>query len=222
MTGRTKILALIFSTTAVVGAAALIAGVAVFARWAKSMWEGDPYPAARPAATAERLDGHTQSVYDALGLPRARLDDDRPGRGMEAGGSACPRQGLRHLPENLRDTPPAEPGVVDVREEWALKGVPRAEAEPALERVRHHLTRQGWKVIRFDDSTPGHELWLHLKHPRTGDTIRVATNSEDRLSVSAYAECARYPSDTERDYYGALRLPPQQAPAQLRRTHSPA
>ncbi|WP_157868680.1 hypothetical protein [Streptomyces caatingaensis] len=214
MTGRTK--TLLISTTALAGAAALVMGVVSFARWAKTVWEGDPYPLARPAATATRLDGHTQSVYDALGLPRARLDDDWAGRGVEAEGYACPRQGLRHLPDNLNDNPPAAPHVVDVREEWALKDVPRAEAGPALERVRQRLTRQGWKVTKFDAATPGHELWLTLDHPATGDTLQIQTNPGNRLMISAHAACARYPSDTDLDSSGRPALPTHRAPAQLR------
>ncbi|WP_344961480.1 hypothetical protein, partial [Streptomyces thioluteus] len=188
MTRRRK--TLIVSTTGLVGVGALIAGVLAFVQWAEPFWEGEPYPVARPAATAERLDGHTQSVYDALGLRRARLDDKWPGQGLEAKGSACHRRGLQHRLDEFNDTPPSEPHVVDMRESWALKGVSRAQAKPALERVRQKLTRQGWKVTLSEDSQYG--LQLSLKHPGTGDVLSMGTYPEDRLDVSAHAACARY------------------------------
>ncbi|MFD7371186.1 hypothetical protein [Streptomyces mirabilis] len=60
--------------------------------------EGDPYSVADPAATAQRLDGHTQHVYDALRLFDAELADNWPGAAWRptvpaatTGGSAtCP------------------------------------------------------------------------------------------------------------------------------------
>ncbi|KNB49345.1 hypothetical protein [Streptomyces caatingaensis] len=220
MTGRRK--RLIISTAALVGIGALLTGVLAFVQWAEPKWEGEPYPVARPADTAARLDRHTQTVYDALDLPRARLDDHDPDQGLKADPSACRRRGLQHKLDDYQDPPPSEPHVVAVQENWTLRGVPRSEAAPALERVRRKVTRLGWKVI------PGRPypdtIGLVLEHPGTGDRISLMTYPEDGLNVSADAACAKYPSGTELDRSDVPLLPPMHAPERLRRdpAHSPA
>ncbi|GGX82760.1 hypothetical protein GCM10010324_30550 [Streptomyces hiroshimensis] len=199
--------------------AAVAAGAIGFGRWLDGAWQGTPYPVADPAATARRLDGHTQALYDALGLPRAGLAEDWPGDGMHAGLSSCPRRGLRHFPEGLSDSPPSEPGVTTVSEDWALKGVSPAQAGPALERARERMTQRGWKVTDYEHSGP--RLWLRLTHPGTGDSLSAEAYPGDRLGVAAYADCARYPSDTPMDLYDKPRLPARQAPAPLRQAAVP-
>lgn len=129
---------------------ALVAVVG-FARWFAPIWDGTPYPVADPAATARELEGHTQSAYAALGLPRAELAD-WPGAGLAADGHDCHLRGMRHWSERGIAYPPQAPGVVTVSDTWGLRGVPRAEAEPALERVRKALTQQGWKVTDYANS----------------------------------------------------------------------
>ena len=47
----------------------------VVAQLVERFWNGHPYPVAAPAATACRLDGRTQAVYDAVDLPHAELAD---------------------------------------------------------------------------------------------------------------------------------------------------
>ncbi|PSJ25293.1 hypothetical protein B7P34_28950 [Streptosporangium nondiastaticum] len=202
------------ATAAVLAFAAVAAGMTAFTGWAREVWRGTPYPVADPAATARRLDGRTQALYDALGLTRAELDDDGPGDGLATGKSSCDRRGLRDLPKNISDSPPSEPGVTTVRDEWTLKGVPRAEAGPALERAGQRLTRQGWKVTRYEHSDL--RLWLFLKHPDTGDTVGVEELPGDRLGITARSECARIPSGTPMNLAEEPLLPAQRAPVQLR------
>lgn len=185
-----------------------------FVRWFGPAWQGTPYPLADPAVTARRLDGHTQSVYDALGLPRAELDAAGSRRGMETGVTLCYPRGLRHLNEQLADSPPAEPQVVNVSDEWLLRGVSRTQAGPALERARDGLTRQGWKVIAYQNS--GDDLRLDLTPPGTDDTVSVTAYPGNRLQVGARSKRARYASDTPLNDRREPRLPAQQAPTQLR------
>ncbi|MFK0022523.1 hypothetical protein [Streptomyces sp. NPDC090798] len=177
--------------------------------------EGDPYPVADPAATAQRLDGHTQRVYDALRLFDVELVDNWPGGGVEADGSSCYYRGFSNLSKQLSDSPPSVPGVVDVDSEWALKGVSPAQAKAALRHAKGELVRQGWKVTSYEESKFWNEL--SMRPPGTDDTVSVEAYPGDRLGVRAYAECARYPSGTPMGAYGDPELPSQQAPLQLRR-----
>ncbi|WP_327416059.1 hypothetical protein [Streptomyces sp. NBC_01233] len=193
---------------------ALVAVVG-FARWFAPIWDGTPYPVADPAATARELEGHTQSAYAALGLPRAELAD-WPGAGLAADGHDCHLRGMRHWSERGIAYPPQAPGVVTVSDTWGLRGVPRAEAEPALERVRKALTQQGWKVTDYANSPDLHQAELRLELPGTGRTLSLTTYPGDRLEVAAHADCARYPSGTPLTGGGDPRLPAPSAPSQLR------
>ncbi|MFF4657504.1 hypothetical protein [Streptomyces sp. NPDC001381] len=190
-----------------------VAGAVGLARCAERLWEGDPYPVEDPSVTALRLDGHTQSVYDALALPDAELDPDWPGEGQQAD-SSCTYRGLKHFPGQLNDTPPSMPGVVSVSSEWALKGVPSGQAMTALRRARKQLTERGWKVTTYE--SVNHAIQLRLQPPDSDDTVWVATYPRGRLEVAAYAECARYPSGTPMNDGGEPDLPAPGAPAQLR------
>ncbi|MFF4038691.1 hypothetical protein [Streptomyces sp. NPDC001816] len=189
-----------------------VAGTVGFVR----LWNGEPYPVADPATTATRLDGYTQAVYDALDLPNAELDTDRPGRGMEADGYGCSYSGLSHLSEQLSDSPPIPPGVVNVSDEWALKGVSRAQAVSALQRARKQLTRRGWEVTGYENSRI--RLWLALKPSDSDDGVWIEAYPANRLEVAARtADCARYPSGTPLNSLDEPAMPPQVAPVQLRR-----
>lgn len=203
---------LLVTSAAVLALAGTVVGMVGFARSFERLWEGDPYPVANPAATAQRLDGHTQAVYDALGLPHAQLDPDWPGGGSEVDG--CYYRGLKHWSEQLSDSPPSLPHVVGVSNEWALKRVSRDQAVSALRRVRKELTRQGWKVTAYENSRAWLSLTLTL--PDTDDTVSIQTYPRDRLQVSAYADCARYPSGTPVNDLHEPELPAQGAPVQLR------
>ncbi|MFF9277584.1 hypothetical protein [Streptomyces griseosporeus] len=169
------------------------------------------YPLADPVATATRLDGYTQTAYDALGLTGAALDDAWPGGGLEAEGWNCYS---RDLGDQLSDSPPSEPGVVRVSDEWAVKGVSHARAVAALRRARGELAARGWKVTDFDD-TP-QRLRLRLKPPGSDDKVSVEEYPGGRLQVGAYADCARYPEGTALDAQGDPEVPEQRAPVQLR------
>ncbi|MFI2369357.1 hypothetical protein [Streptomyces sp. NPDC018833] len=198
----------------VASSAVLVVAVAVgLAQWAERLWEGDPYPVEDPSATALRLDGHTQSLYDALGLPDAELDPDWPGGGQEAS-SSCNYRGLKHFSKQLNDTPPSMPGVVKVSSEWALKGVSWGQAQTALRRAREQLTEHGWKVTTYE--SVNHAIQLRTQPPGTDDTVWVEAYPRDRLGVVAYSECARYPSGTPMNGWNEPELPAQGAPTQLR------
>ncbi|MEV5508827.1 hypothetical protein [Streptomyces orinoci] len=174
-------------------------------RW----WDGEPYPVADPVAAARRLDARTQAVYEVLGLPRAAVDGGWPGREFEASGYDCQPRGMRHWPEGLRDSPTSAPGVVDVRAAWGLKGVTRAQAEGALQRVRTVMTRRGWRTAEYRNE--GDSLWLKLKPADSEDTVALEWYPAG-LEVAASSPCARYPSGTEVDQLGHPVLPPQEAP----------
>ena len=93
------------------------------------IWNGHPYSLAAPAATAHRLDGHTRAVYDALGLPHAKLADY--GTGWDADVDDCPRRGLRHLPDGLRDSGvPSAPHTVKITDAWPCRASPAPKRHP--------------------------------------------------------------------------------------------
>lgn len=178
------------------------------------LWAGEPYPVADPVTTASRLDGYTQTTYDALDLPNAELDTDWPGAGAEARGDSCHYRGLRHLDKQISDSPPGMPGVVSVHTEWALKGVPEVEALSAMRRAREELTRRGWRVT--DSMNKPYWHYLVLKPSGSDDEVRIWTYPHGRLEVAAYSDCARYPTGTRLDPLDAPVLPQQVAPTQLR------
>ncbi|MFE9404042.1 hypothetical protein ACFYNY_20000 [Streptomyces sp. NPDC006530] len=195
-------------------AAGMVTATAYAAKWFEGVWNGRPYPVAAPASTAQRLDAHTQAVYDALALPHPALDENWPGGGVEATGYSCHPVGLRHFFDNLSDTPPSEPQVVAVHDAWALKGVPLAEAVTAAERARVALTHQGWKVT--ENKHTSSDLVLRLTAPDSSDTVGIEAYPQDRLQVFAAADCARYPAGTPLDTASDPRLPAPQAPSALR------
>jgi hypothetical protein len=164
-----------------------------------------------PAATARRLDARTQTVYDALGLPHAELADY--GTGLDADVDDCPRHGLRHLPDGLRDSRvPSEPHTAKISDDVALQGIPLAQAAPALQRVRDTLTQQRWKVVSPVPSLA--DLQLRLSAPDSADTVTVQAYDDGRLQISANAACARYPADTPLTDLGRPELPDLKTPVQ--------
>ncbi|WP_209468466.1 hypothetical protein [Streptomyces avidinii] len=123
---------------------------------------------------------------------------------------------MRHWSQRGIAYPPEAPGVVAVSDTWSLGGVPRAEAEPALERVRKAMTQQGWKVADYENSSDRHQAELRLELPGTGRTLSLVTYPGDRLEVAAQADCARYPSGTPLNTQGDPLLPTPPVPAELR------
>ncbi|MFE4819549.1 hypothetical protein ACFRFU_24590 [Streptomyces sp. NPDC056704] len=190
------------------------AGGVRLARGAGRLWNGASYPVADPAVTAQRLDGLTQQVYDALDVRQATLDPKWPGGGQGVDGSGCYYTGLKDLTKQVSDSPPSVPGVVAVSSEWGLKGVTPSQAVSALRRARKELTRRGWKLTRYEISD--HWTVLSVQPPGTDDIVQVEAFPYDRLGVVAYSECARYPSGTPMTEWGDPQLPAQQAPAPLR------
>ncbi|GHB29825.1 hypothetical protein GCM10010331_15230 [Streptomyces xanthochromogenes] len=195
-------------------AAGALTATAYAAQWFEGVWNGRPYPVAAPASTAQRLDARTQAVYDALALPHGALDENWAGGGMDATGYSCHPVGLRHFFDNLSDTPPSEPHVVDVHDNWAVKGVALAEAVTAVERARVALTHQGWKVTEYEHTSS--RLVLRLTAPDSSDAVGIEAYPEDRLQVFTTAECARYPEGTPLDSAGDPQLAAPQAPSTLR------
>ncbi|MGQ5635361.1 MULTISPECIES: hypothetical protein [unclassified Streptomyces] len=177
------------------------------------LWDGKPYPMADPATAATRLGGDTQAVYDALDLPTAELDTAGD---FEADGYGCQYRGLKHLSEQLADSPGNPPGVVEVRAGWALKGVSRAEAVSAMQRARRELARRGWEVADYENSR--FRLWLSMKPAGGDDRVTVEANPGGRLEVEAHtADCIRYPPGTPMDGPDEPALPYPVAPVQLRK-----
>ena len=191
-----------------------LTAAAIGAAWLGRFWNGDPYPIADPAVTSQRLDGVTEEVYEALGLPQAELDPDWPGNGLEADGEGCYYTGLKDLFKELSDSPPSVPGVVSVSSEWVLKGVASDQAKAALRRARKELERRGWKVTSYE--TSHHVIRLGIEPPETGDAVWVEAYPRDRLEIAAHSECSRYPSGTPVNDLDEPDLPAQQAPTRLR------
>ncbi|MFE6871187.1 hypothetical protein ACFVFS_32100 [Kitasatospora sp. NPDC057692] len=189
---------------------------------AVELWQGDPFPVADPVAVAQRLDGQTQSIYDALQLPPTRLVPDWPGGGIEATVHDCHARGLG---EALNDSPPEEPGTAAVHASWALADVPAAEAVEAMARARRTLTAAGWTVTSSTE-TPAEDASLRLRPPATADgvTVRagVSVYPNGALAVFAVTECLRYPDGTAVDTEGRPRVPDvPTAPSALRSRSTP-
>lgn len=179
---------------------------------ANRVWNGAPYPVADPAATARRLDGHTQAVYDVLGLPDAELDTNPYDVGQTAGEN-CGYPGLGHVSAQLNGS--HVPGVVTVSSSWRLRGVTRAQADSALARSRQALAGKGWQVTEYRN-IHDRVIGVEAQPPGSGDRVHISAFPGDRFEVTAHAECARYPSKTSLDETGVPTLPAQQAPARLR------
>ncbi|GHF86867.1 hypothetical protein GCM10018790_75460 [Kitasatospora xanthocidica] len=184
----------------VVAGAVVFGGVRV-----TGAWEGDPFPAADPAATAEHLNDRTLAVYDALGLPDGLPLDLGHSRGVEANTSDCHRRGLTHFVDSLEDNPPHEPRTAAISAGFTLTGLTHEQASEAMDRARRSLTGQGW-TVGFRDF---HEdIQLKLTPPTTGPggvPDKVFVDYYDRsgfFTIDASAECAHYLDDTPVNYEG--------------------
>ncbi|MFJ9846788.1 hypothetical protein ACIRYZ_41430 [Kitasatospora sp. NPDC101155] len=201
---------LALSATVVLGAVAL--GRAV---------EGEPYPVADPAATAEHLNGRVLAAYDALSLPEAPVLNPELSLGVKADVYRCHGRGLGSFLDNLSDSPPSEPRTAAIGAGFTVTGLTHPQAVEAALRARRTLTGQGWKVVSYEEFDG---LRLNLKPPNVGPgsvsgTVLVAYHDGSGfLEVSAFAECVRYPSDTPVDFEGKPEhLPALALPAQIRR-----
>ncbi|MFD5700458.1 hypothetical protein [Streptomyces lasiicapitis] len=197
-----------------VGGAAALAAIVGAGLWFEGVWRGEPYPVADPAASSRTLDERSQTVYDALGLPDARLDAERSGPRAYTDAYNCDRRGLRTWSHGLDPSPPSEPHVVSVSYDWTLRDVPRARAVTALKDARKELTRQGWRVAEHRNDRYG--LELSMRPPKDGTSVTITAYPGSRLEVSAYADCARYPAGTPMDMDGEPELAAMRAPVQLR------
>ncbi|WP_190012858.1 hypothetical protein [Streptomyces lucensis] len=191
-----------------------VTALAAVGLWLKWAWEGDSFPVADPAVTADRLDGRAGEVYDALGLPDAHLDREWPGSGVEAEEDCYWTSGLSHLGDQLSDSPPHVKGVVTVRTEWALKGITAEAGQSALRRARTRLERQGWDATT--STAAGKVVSLEATPPGGGATVHVRTYPRGRLEVFATAGCTRLPEGVTTDTLGRVDLPPQRLPGRLR------
>ncbi|MER5303312.1 hypothetical protein ABT039_28150 [Streptomyces lasiicapitis] len=197
-----------------VGGAAALAAIVGAGLWFEGVWRGDPYPVADPAGSSRRIDERTQTVYDALALPDARLDTERSGVGAEAKGYGCHRRGMRNWGEGLSASPSSEPHVVNVSYDWTLRDVPHDRAVTALQHAKKELTREGWKVVSYDNNR--HWLRLKVAPPEGNASVSVTAYPAGRLNVVGYADCARYPEGTPLDDSGDPELAQMRAPVQLR------
>ncbi|MFB7470033.1 hypothetical protein [Kitasatospora sp. NPDC056184] len=184
------------------------------------LWRGETFPVADPVAVAQRLDAQTQTIYDALQLPQARLDPDWPGGGIEATIDNCHPRGLGNLSSVLSDSPPNEPGTAAVNESWALEGVPATVAAEAMARAERTLTAAGWKAVSYAGAEAG-DASLKLTPPAADDGVVVRAGvvafPSGALEVYATTECLRYPDGTEADREGRPYVPGRpDAPSQLR------
>ncbi|MFJ8627879.1 hypothetical protein ACIRD3_34280 [Kitasatospora sp. NPDC093550] len=125
--GRGRWTALALAGFVAVGATA-VGGVR-----ATGAWEGEPFPAADPAATAEHLNDRTLAVYDALGLPDGLSLDLRDSLGVQADVYDCHRRGLAHFVDNLEDTPPHEPRTAAISAGFTLTGLTHQQAAEAMD-----------------------------------------------------------------------------------------
>ncbi|MFF2143698.1 hypothetical protein [Kitasatospora sp. NPDC058190] len=185
------------------------------------VWEGAPFPVADPAAIAERLNGQTLAVYDALEVPNGLVLDLSNSLGVEADIYDCHGRGLSHFLDNLEDTAPYEPRTAAISAGFTVTGLTHPQAAEAMERAHGALTAQGWTVE--SQEAPDH-IQLKLKPPSTGpngvsDTVFVDFyDPSGFFTVEAHAECARYLDDTPVDFEGKPeQLPYLSVPDRLRR-----
>lgn len=184
----------------VVSGAVVVGGVRV-----TGAWEGEPFPVADPAATAEHLNHRTLAVYDALGLPEGLPLDLRDSRGVQANTYDCHRRGLAHFVDTLEDSPPYEPRTAAISAGFTLTGLTHEQAAKAMDRARRSLTGQGWTGGLRDSHD---DIQLKLTPPDTGpgsisDTISVDYyDGSGFFTINAYAECAHYRDDTPVNYEG--------------------
>ncbi|MFH8387740.1 hypothetical protein ACH4E7_43850 [Kitasatospora sp. NPDC018058] len=98
-------------------------------------WEGDPFPVADPAATAEHLSEQTMAVYDALGVLDGLVLDLRDGLGVKAGiYDRLPWTGARPRPrQSGGGTAPYEPRTTAISAGFTLTGLTHPQAAEAME-----------------------------------------------------------------------------------------
>ncbi|GAA4916642.1 hypothetical protein ACFPM3_21360 [Streptomyces coeruleoprunus] len=153
------------------------------------LWNGEPYPPARPDAVAARLKDRSRTVYDAFGLPAGT-----PVRTHRVDSYGCAYRGLRSL-AHIDGT------RVDVRRfsvRWEVPAVPEDTARAALRRLRERLAAGGWSVTQ-DLSREGAgstSLSLTFQRPGDEDSIHVAWyDTTTTLFVSVYGSgCGELPA----------------------------
>jgi hypothetical protein len=184
----------------VVAGAVVFGGVKV-----TGAWEGEPFPVADPAGTAEHLNDHTMAVYDALGVPDGLVLDLGDSLGVKADIYDCHRRGLAHVLDDLEDTAPHEPRTAAISAGFTLTGLTHPQAAEAMERARRALIGQGWTVSSRERPD---NIQLKLTPPNTGPggvSDNVFADFYDPsgfLTIEAHAECARYLDETPVDIEG--------------------
>ncbi|GAA1962021.1 hypothetical protein GCM10009738_41500 [Kitasatospora viridis] len=184
----------------------LCLGLVLFVR----AWSGKPYPVADPTATAHRLDGRTQAVYDAMALPPVHLETPWGHNDISTDNSACGMRGIRAWINKSDGGWRPEPNTYAIVEDWKVADVTRPTAQAALQRAQQALTTHGWTVVSYDPDSA--HLVLHPPAP-AGDTVDVAFDSLDHIEVTATSECVTAVLPAFPDMWT---LPSPSAPSQLR------
>ncbi|MBA6435704.1 MULTISPECIES: hypothetical protein [Streptomyces] len=150
------------------------------------------YPDVDPEKRARRLSGYSRDAYAALGINRTveggYVDVDNHNT---YDSNYCYPDGLFSFAD-----PPVE-GAYQLIHGWSMGKVDRAEALPALRRVRDHLKAEGWRITRFGKDEQLEE-WSVEAERDGGFSTGVTWEAEfRRLSGGSGGPCAMDPDTSQ-------------------------
>ncbi|GHJ31275.1 hypothetical protein TPA0910_57080 [Streptomyces hygroscopicus subsp. sporocinereus] len=150
------------------------------------------YPDVDPEKRARRLSGYSQDAYAALGIDRTveggYVDVDNHNT---YDSNHCYPDGLFSFAD-----PPVE-GAYQLIHGWSIGKVDRAEALPALRRVRDHLKAEGWRITRFGKDEQLEE-WSVKAERDGGFSTGITWEAEfRRLGGGSGGPCAMDPDTSQ-------------------------
>ncbi|MDN3053382.1 hypothetical protein PH213_02220 [Streptomyces sp. SRF1] len=150
------------------------------------------YPDVDPEKRARRLSGYSQDAYAALGIDRTveggYVDVDNHNT---YDSNYCYPDGLFSFAD-----PPVE-GAYQLIHGWSIGKVDRAEALPALRRVRDHLKAEGWRITRFGKDEQLEE-WSVKAERDGGFSTGITWEAEfRRLGGGSGGPCAMDPDTSQ-------------------------
>ncbi|MBW8092355.1 hypothetical protein IGW14_31370 [Streptomyces hygroscopicus subsp. hygroscopicus] len=150
------------------------------------------YPDVDPEKRARRLSGYSQDAYAALGIDRTveggYIDVDNHNT---YDSNYCYPDGLFSFAD-----PPVE-GAYQLIHGWSIGKVDRAEALPALRRVRDHLKAEGWRITRFGKDEQLEE-WSVKAERDGGFSTGITWEAEfRRLGGGSGGPCAMDPDTSQ-------------------------
>lgn len=158
---------------------------------------GRTFPQANPAATAGRLQDHSQLVRATVELPQLPVESNYVDTG------ACYGGGWTKIDV-------AVDGVVSVGHHWQIPHVSQQTAQAAMDRVRARFASERWKQIS-DNTRHGAnwtDLGFRMEDPKNGDKLDLAWNNYgSTLIVNVYAPCAKVSADFSGNYENPVASP---------------